>query len=40
MILNPEKHLTVKAPKSARGTKIATHIHIINVHQPDPGPSN
>jgi uncharacterized protein YneF (UPF0154 family) len=38
--LEPGEDLTLKAPKSTRGTKIATHIHIINMHQPDPGSSN
>jgi uncharacterized protein YneF (UPF0154 family) len=32
--------LTIKAPKSSRGTKIATHIRIINMQQPDPASSN
>jgi uncharacterized protein YneF (UPF0154 family) len=38
--LEPGEDLTIKAPKSSRGTKIATHIHIINLHQPVPGSSN
>jgi hypothetical protein len=38
--LEPGEELTIKAPKSSRGTKIATHIHIINLHQPVPGSSN
>ena len=38
--LEPGEALTIKAPKSARGTKISTHIHIIDGHQPDPGSSN
>ena len=38
--LEPGEVLTMKAPKSSRGTKIATRIHVMNVHQPDPAPSN
>jgi uncharacterized protein YneF (UPF0154 family) len=38
--LEPGEDLTIKAPKSSRGTKIASHIHNINIHQPVPGPSN
>ena len=38
--LEPGEDLTVKAPKSSRGTKIATHLHIIDMHQPAPGSSN
>jgi hypothetical protein len=38
--LEPGETLTMKAPKSTRGTKIITHLHIINVHQPDPVSSN
>ena len=38
--LEPGEALTMKAPKSSRGTKIATRIHVMNVHQPDPAPSN
>ena len=38
--LEPGEELTIKAPKSARGTKIATRIRIINVHQPDQSSSN
>jgi hypothetical protein len=38
--LEPGEALTVKAPKSPRGTKITSQIHIVNVHQPDPGSSN
>jgi hypothetical protein len=37
--LEPGEVLTLKAPKSNRGTKITTHLHIISVHQPDPGSS-
>jgi hypothetical protein len=37
--LEPGEALTIKAPKSTRGTKITTHIRVINVHQPDPGSS-
>jgi len=38
--LEPGEALTVKAPKSSRGTKIASQIHIVNAHQQDPGSSN
>lgn len=38
--LEPGEALTIKAPKSSRGTKITTHMHIINVNQPDPASSN
>jgi uncharacterized protein YneF (UPF0154 family) len=38
--LEPGEALTIKAPKSNRGTKITTHLHLVNVHQPDPGSSN
>ena len=38
--LEPGEALTIKAPKSARGTKITTHMHITGLHQPDPGSSN
>jgi len=32
--------LTMKAPKSPRGTKITTRMHVVNAHQPDPSLSN
>ena len=38
--LEPGESLTIKAPKSTRGTKISSQIHIINVHQTDPATSN
>ncbi len=38
--LEPGEDLTIKAPKSSRGTKISTHIHNINIHQTAPGYSN
>ncbi|HLA60165.1 MAG TPA: hypothetical protein VK622_15430, partial [Puia sp.] len=38
--LEPGEALTIKAPKSTRGTKIGTHIHIANVNRPEPGSSN
>jgi hypothetical protein len=38
--LEPGEALTIKAPKSTRGTKINTHIHIINGNQPDPDSSH
>ena len=38
--LEPGEALTIKAPKSTRGTKITTHMHITGLHQPDPGSSN
>jgi hypothetical protein len=38
--LEPGEALTIKAPKSTRGTKITSQIHVVNVHQPDPGSSN
>jgi len=38
--LEPGETLTLKAPKSPRGTKIATHIHLVNARQPDFGNSH
>jgi hypothetical protein len=38
--LEPGEALTVKAPKSPRGTKITSQIHIVKVHQQDAGSSN
>jgi len=38
--VEPGETLTMKAPKSARGTKIASQIHIVNVRQTDTGSSN
>ena len=38
--LEPGETVTIKAPKSPRGTKITTHMQIINVRQQDPAPSN
>jgi hypothetical protein len=38
--LEPGETVTIKAPKSSRGTKIATHIHVVNAHQPDLSSSN
>jgi hypothetical protein len=35
--LEPGESVTLKAPKSPRGIKIACHIHIVNPRQPDPG---
>jgi hypothetical protein len=32
--------VTIKAPKSSRGIKITTHIHVVNTHQPDLSSSN
>jgi hypothetical protein len=32
--------LTIKAPKSPRGTKITTRMHVVNTHQPDLSSSN
>ena len=33
--LEPGETVSLKAPRSPRGTKIATHIHIVNIHQLD-----
>jgi hypothetical protein len=33
--LEPGESVTIKAPKSPRGIKIATHIHVVNPRQPD-----
>jgi hypothetical protein len=38
--LDAGEELTIKAPKSSRGTKIATHIRIVNLQQPDQTSSN
>ncbi len=38
--IEPGEALTLKAPKSTRGTKITSQIRIVNVHQPDSVPSN
>jgi hypothetical protein len=38
--LEPGEALTIKAPKSNRGTKIITHLHIVDVREPDPGSSH
>jgi hypothetical protein len=38
--LEAGEELTMKAPKSSRGTKIATHIRIVNLQQPDQASSN
>jgi hypothetical protein len=38
--LEPGDALTMKAPKSARGTKITSQIHSVNVHQADSGSTN
>jgi hypothetical protein len=38
--LDPAETLTIKAPKSSRGTKIATHMRIIRVHQQESGSAN
>jgi len=38
--LEPGEALTIKAPKSTRGTKITTHMRITSVHRPDPDSSN
>src|SRR5579863_305296 len=38
--LEPGEALTIKAPKSTRGTKITSQIQAVNVRQPDPGSSN
>jgi hypothetical protein len=38
--LEPGEAVTVKAPKSSRGIKIATHIHLDNLHLQDTGNSN
>jgi hypothetical protein len=35
--LEPGESITLKAPKSPRGIKIAYHIHVVNPRQPDPG---
>jgi hypothetical protein len=38
--LEPGETVTMKAPKSSRGIKIATHIHLDNLHLQDTGNSN
>jgi hypothetical protein len=38
--LEPGETVTMKAPKSPRGTKITTHIQLFNSRQPDQGNSN
>jgi uncharacterized protein YneF (UPF0154 family) len=38
--LAPGETVTIKAPKSARGTKIATHIRTVNSRQPETSSSN
>jgi hypothetical protein len=38
--LEPGETVTMKAPKSARGIKISTHIHIDNARKPELGYSN
>jgi hypothetical protein len=38
--LEPGETVTIKAPKSSRGTKINTHIHVLNTHLPDISSSN
>ena len=38
--LEPGETVTLKAPKSSRGIKIATRIHVVNSPQPDLGSSN
>jgi hypothetical protein len=38
--LEAGEEVTINAPKSSRGTKIATHMYIVSVQKPDPVPSN
>jgi len=38
--LEPGETITMKAPKSPRGIKIAAHIHVANSRQPDLSTSN
>ncbi|HEY2649434.1 MAG TPA: hypothetical protein VGI38_09565 [Puia sp.] len=38
--LEPAETLTIKAPKSSRGTKISTHLYIIRMHQQESGSAN
>jgi uncharacterized protein YneF (UPF0154 family) len=38
--LEPGETVTIKAPKSSRGTKISTRIHVVNTRQPDLSSSN
>ena len=38
--LEPGESVTLKAPKSPRGVKISTHMHVLNTQMADPGTSN
>ena len=38
--LEPGETVTMKAPKSSRGVKIVTHIHVVNPRQVDLSSSN
>jgi hypothetical protein len=37
--LEPGESVTLKAPKSPRGVRISTHIHVLNSQMADPAPS-